>query len=101
MRIDKFWSLALLIAFTFSIVHEFAYAALDDDRCSVQEYVHELDQPSDHGDMCDTHFEFHTAYLLPDRVELPFQIDKVTLLITDKKTHLSKNSFDLYKPPIS
>jgi hypothetical protein len=101
MRTKRVWTLALLIAFAFSMLHEYAYAALDDDHCSVQEYVHELSQPSDHGDICDTHYEYHTSYLLPNRVEFQPEIKVAKLLNLDKRTYLSERRSVLDRPPIS
>ena len=59
-------TLLLLASFAFSSVHELAFTLYDEDHCSVQEYVSEIQTPSHHGDICDIHFEFHQAFLLPE-----------------------------------
>lgn len=67
MNLKSIVILVLLFMMGFSIVHEYAFAFYDEDHCSAAEYVSELDAPGSHGDICDIHFEYHQAFLLPSQ----------------------------------
>ena len=95
-------TLALLFSFAFSSVHEFAFAIYDENPCSVSEYVDEIQSPnSHHDDICDTHFEYHHAFLLPSEIVLA-RTNKMT-----RKPNFYKEEYkfladlDYPKPPIS
>jgi len=97
MRI--FITLALLFSFAFSTVHEFAFAYYDTQHCSVSEYVQEINAPSSHGDICDIHFEYHQASLLPQN-----SIDLPRLTLTERPLVLKEyyyflSPIDHFKPP--
>ncbi len=74
----------------------------DNNHCNITEYVGEFDSPTgDHGDICDTHFEYHHAFILPSLTRVSY-IKK-----TPTKPHLYKENYsfladlDYPKPPIS
>ncbi|WP_373001574.1 hypothetical protein [Sulfurimonas sp.] len=101
MRLRSLTTLALLFVISFSIVHEYVYAAYDDDHCSAIEYVSEFDKPSSHEDLCDIHFEYHQSYLLSQNTHLPDVDFKTTTNKIDKETYNFKTHLEFYKPPIS
>lgn len=94
-------SLALLFVMSFSLVHEFAFAYLDDGHCSTSEYIAEIEAPTDHGDICDTHYEYHTAYVLPqiDTEFHPMQISYNQISRND--SYIFKTYSKIIKPPIA
>ena len=97
MQTRKFWSFALLIAFTFSLIHEYAYSK--QEHCTIQGYVQEFTQPAHHGDICDTHFVYHATYILPDQIKINPQTKESERLILEKKIQLSEPIFGFYRPP--
>ncbi|NOR58814.1 MAG: hypothetical protein GQ474_09870 [Sulfurimonas sp.] len=101
MRLKSLTTLALLFVISFSIVHEYVYAAYDDDHCSAMEYVCEFDSPQSHEDLCDIHFEYHQSYLLSQNLVLPDVDFKSGLNKIDKETYNFKTNLEFYKPPIS
>jgi len=102
MKLNKLITLALFIALSFSITHEFAFAIFDEDHCSTSEYVSEMEKPSAHDDICDIHYKFHQASYLPTpNVLLPkVETSYLELTLIDKSYYFN-NPRELYKPPIS
>ena len=94
-------SLVLLFSFAFSTVHEYAFAFYNNDHCEVSEYINELSSPSDHGDICDIHFEYHQAFILTPYVKLAKNASMNTKLNLFKENYNYKTSLKLTKPPIS
>ncbi|EQB40628.1 hypothetical protein M947_02135 [Sulfurimonas hongkongensis] len=97
----KLITLSLLFVIGFSIIHEYVYAAYDDDHCSAIEYISEFDAPQTHGDICAIHFEYHQSYLLSQKVVLQHIDYKIIPNKTDKETYNFKTHLEFYKPPIS
>lgn len=91
----------ILFFMSFSVIHEYFFALYDKEHTSISEYVYEQIKPTDHKDLCDVHFEYHTQYILPN----------TDTLLTDKtQTQLpyykeSEYNFHIIssflKPPIS
>jgi len=94
-------TLALLFSFAFSTVHEFAFAFYDEDHCSASEYAQEIESPSKHHDICDTHFEYHHAYLLPQTQIHLHKYNKNTKPTFYKESYKFLAHLDYIKPPIS
>ncbi|MDQ7044422.1 MAG: hypothetical protein Q9M32_00715 [Sulfurimonas sp.] len=101
MKIKSIITLALLFTMSFSVVHEYVFAFYDNDHCNVEEYISELEAPSHHGDICDIHFEYHVAYILPSAPRYQIEVPQKNSFHIDKEIYLSFNSLQLYKPPIS
>ncbi len=102
MKIKSFVTLSLFFALSFSIVHEFAFASFHDEHCnSVSEYVHELQSPSEHGDVCDTHFEYHQAYLLPQHAAFMQHNTMAQNSIFESENYTFHINLDFLKPPIA
>jgi hypothetical protein len=92
-------TLAILFSFAFSSVHEFAFAFYDNEHCSVSEYAQELESPSGHDDICDTHFEYHHATMFP---QSSTKIQKIYLNNSpsiQKENYFFLTSIDLFRPP--
>jgi len=106
MKLKSFVTLALLFVLGFSVVHEFVYAAHEHDHCdhnehsNAIEYVHEQNTPSNHGDICDIHFEYHQSYTLSQNTNLPDIDYKPKPDTIDKETYNFKTHTNLYRPPI-
>ncbi len=102
MKLKKLITLLLFIALSFSVVHDFTFALLDQDHCSTIEYVSETEKPTTHGDICDIHYKFHQAIYLPAQsIVLPkIEIEHLELALMDESYYFN-NPLEFYKPPIS
>lgn len=101
MKTKSIATLALLFVMSFSLVHEFAFAYFDDDHCSASEYILEIEAPTDHGDICDTHYEYHTAYVLP-QVDTEFNPMQISYnKISKSDSYFFKIYSKIIKPPIA
>ena len=102
MKIKKLVALSLFIALSFSVMHDFAFALLDQDHCSTTEYVYETEKPTTHGDICDVHYKFHQAIYLPTKaIVLPkVEIEHQELALIDESYYFN-NPLEFYKPPIA
>ena len=95
-------TLALLFSFAFSTVHEYAFAFYDENHCSVSEYVDEIEAPSEHhDDICDSHFEYHHAYILPQASIVLGKEKLDTKPLFHDESYAFSAHFDYIKPPIS
>jgi len=99
----KIISILLLMAVSFSTLHAFTIVLLDEDHCSVIEYVQEIEQASSSefsGDVCDVHHEFHVLYLLPEPTEtlLNTQGISTNISMTESYTFYLQNT--ILQPPI-
>jgi hypothetical protein len=65
MNLKKVTTFLLLFVIAFSVFHEIDFALHDKEPCDVVEYVSEFDAPTDCGDICDIHYEYHHPYLIP------------------------------------
>lgn len=101
MKIKNVVTLALLFVLSFSIVHEFVYAYVDDEHCSTAEYFAELEGPTNHGDICDTHYEYHTTYILPQIDTMYYSIEINKNEISKNDSYLFKTYLKIIKPPIT
>jgi len=91
---------SILLALSFSVLHEFVIVEYDENHCSIHEFVHEVNAPSHTGDICDIHFEFHQVYLAPQHHFALNQTAKMSNIIADNECY---NSFIPQKtiiPPI-
>ena len=112
MKIKSFITFSLLFAISFSIVHEYAFAFYDDEHCDTTEYVQEFQGPVAHDidshessahedDICDTHFEYHQAFLLLPDTALLQEHALRSNLIPVKETYQFQTNLKSIKPPIS
>ena len=93
----------LLFTMSFQVLHAYVIDALDTHSCQVNEYVHEFSQSSSGDtqkhDICDIHFEFHTAFIIPQNVTIKqtdYLQEKPYSLINDYEYDASRN---FLKPP--
>jgi len=105
MKRKNIFTFLLLFAMSFQVLHAFAIDMLDTHECQVSEYVHEFSQTSNENnlehDICDIHFEFHTAFLIPQNVTIKqtdYIQDKPYSLINEYEYNASRN---FLKPPRS
>ena len=101
MKKNRIVLFVLLFVMGFSVVHAYAFDLLDHDRCSVHEFVQEVDQPVAHGDMCDMHFVYHMAYVLPGSLVIEPAPHPGTPFVTDAFFHSFDTKNTLYRPPIA
>ncbi len=94
-------TLVLLFVMSFSILHEFTFALVDEDHCNVQEYVTEIAGPVQKGDICDIHFEYHLAYILPSNSIPLGTYSKLSKPQRYKESYTARISLDFIKPPIA
>jgi len=102
MNFTKVCSFLLLIAMSFSLVHDLAFVVLDEEHCSVKEYVSELTIPNAEAncDICNTHFEYHISYILPLNMSLLPKVYRDQTSFVNNILFASHNSFNFFKPPI-
>ncbi|MCF6309534.1 MAG: hypothetical protein L3J19_03535 [Sulfurimonas sp.] len=99
MKLKSIITFSILVALSFSIMHEFAFAEFDEKHCSISEYVSELEAPNNCGDICDIHFEYHQAYVFPQKKFYVQNIDKTSELIILKESYDFSTNLDLVIPP--
>lgn len=100
MKEKKLVLLVLLLVMSFSLVHEFAFAYFDDDHCTTSEYIAELEGPTEHGDICDVHYEHHITYILTS-IDIKFDsIHKSINKHSENTSYLFKTYSKTIKPPI-
>jgi hypothetical protein len=100
MKRKSLVTLVLLFVMSFSVVHEYAFAILDTDHCSVTEYADEIAGPVHKGDICDIHFEYHLAYILPPVNQLVVATNISTKPIIQKESYKFSPNLDFIKPPV-
>ena len=111
MKIKSFITLSLLLAISFSIVHEYAFAFYDDNHCNTAEYVEEFKGPVAHDidshessghedDICDIHFEYHQAFLLLPNAASFQDYSLCSNISIEKETYKSQINKKSIKPPI-
>ncbi len=104
MKNNKLLTLVLLFAMSFQVLHAYAIDVLDTHACEVSEYVHEFSHSSigrdtQKHDICDIHFEFHTAFIVPQNItikQIDSMQDKPYSPINEYKYDASRN---FLKPP--
>jgi len=99
MKFKNILTFSILLALSFSIIHEFAFAAFDENQCSVSEFINELDAPTGSDDICDTHHEYHHAIMITinePNIDSIYIHDNITKY---KKDYFFLNSVDLFRPP--
>ena len=101
MKKHNFWTILLLLAFSFSIAHAFVIEANEADHCSVQEYVQEFSQSNDCGDVCEIHHMFHMSYITVDtNFSIDFETVKLTPIYNANHYNGSYTSYS-FRPPIA
>lgn len=99
MKLKSIITFSILLALSFSILHEFAFAEFEEKHCSVSEFVSELDAPSNCGDICDIHFEYHQAYMFPPKKFYIQNVDRISKSIILKESYDFSINLDLIIPP--
>jgi len=102
MRIRQLVTIILLMSMSFSMLHAFAIDLLDDDHCSVSEFVHEIDQMSGHdlsGDVCDMHYAFHIPFVLPETTQVTLQHQCLQTQFGPAKTYSFQLLNRILQPP--
>jgi len=103
MNFQKMISIVLLMAMSFSSLHAYAITLLDEDHCSVSEYVQEIEQASSDtfsGDVCDIHHEFHVLFLLPDPLVTTGTVQNISTEIATAESYTFYLQNNVLQPPI-
>lgn len=111
MKIKSFITFFLLLAISFSIVHEYAFAFYD-EHSNVTAYVEELQGSAActavsselcicDNDMCDIHFEYHQAFLLLSESALLQVYTLRSDIILTKESYQFQTYLKFIKPPIA
>jgi len=103
MNPKKVLSILLLVAMSYSMVHDYAFL-FHDDHHSVEEYVSQLEIPvtdSVDNDLHDTHFEYHMSYICQSKLVSFSDIEKEETVFPHNEIIYSRNSFNFLKPPIA
>ena len=85
-------------------MHAFAISFLDDDHCSVSEYVHEINQAGEHegdGDVCDIHHQFHVLFLLPGSTPITALNNRISTEPSDAESYTFYLQNNVLQPPIT
>ena len=93
----------LLMAMSFSSLHAYAISFLDEDHCSVSEYVQEIETANlseFSGDVCDVHHEFHTLFLLPEAAVLLTEHQNIPTEISPAESYTFYFQNNFLQPPI-
>ncbi|MBE0514512.1 hypothetical protein [Sulfurimonas sp.] len=104
MNFKKIWLFLLLATISFSVVHDYTFAHLEDDHYYVSSYLHEapdnaLAKTSD--TLCEVHIEYHSVSLFVERTaDIPVA-QKKDNLFKYNKMFLSLDYFNFFKPPIA
>ena len=100
MKNKSLVTFALLFVMGFSLIHEYIYVSLDEDHCTITEYVMEFSASNNHGDICDIHFEYHQSFLMPQSLPFP-QNNKLSSKLISQNEHYKNNNIHTFlKPPI-
>ena len=100
---QKLISVIVLFMMSFSVLHAYVIDAVDEDHCSISEYVQELDQCSEHeisADICDIHHAFHTPFVLLETTTDSKKILVFTPLVFQVKTYNFQLNNTPIRPPI-
>lgn len=81
-------------------MHEFIFAAFDENKCNIKEFVNEMNAPVNTGDICDIHYEYHQTFTLRDPEIVLLEIDKVLEVFITKESYKQKITQDLIIPPV-
>jgi len=100
MKFKSIITFSILFVLSLSIVHEFTFTMLDENQCSVSDFVTELEKPIECGDICDIHFKYHQVYILSYQNTLVAKIDKISELLLKKEIYKQKTIQDLVIPPL-
>lgn len=104
MNFKKIWLFLLLGTISFSVVHDYAFAKLENDHYFLSSYIH--NSPNSGLDdtnsvLCEIHTEYHSAFLFVEKISYTPVIQKKDPLFKYGETFLSLAYFNFFKPPIA
>jgi hypothetical protein len=101
MKKRNFWTILLLLSFSFSIVNAFVIESNEKGHCSIQQYVQEFSQPTHCGDSCDIRYMFHISFILPAQTQLVECESHTFAPIYNSEYYISHNPPSNFRPPIA
>ncbi len=100
MQLKRVSTFILLFVIYFSVFHEIEFTLYDKEPCNVVEYVSEFDAPTDCGDICEIHYEYHHAYVLPFSDTIAYLNVGNFYNIPQNTSYHFKNHSKSVKPPV-
>ena len=108
MKLKSLITLSLMLALSFSIIHEYAFTFYDDEHCNTAEYVQEFQGPNLHNnypdsrnDLCDVHYGYHHPCIL-SQYDILSHIGTTNFFTIPKDDlYHFKNYSKTIKPPIA
>lgn len=103
MNSKKIWLFLLLFAISFSATHDYAFVVLEDNHCSVNSCISEIQNASNEtaDTLCEIHAEYHASYIFTEKSAYIAIIQKRDTLFKYNKMFLSLDYFNFFKPPIA
>lgn len=104
MSLKKIWLFLLLATISFSVMHDYAFAALEKKHCSVKSSLHEASENAQRettDTLCEVHVECHSVFPFVEKSAYIPVIQKKASFFKYNETFLSLNYFNFFKPPIA
>lgn len=101
MKKNTFWTVLLLLSFSFSMVHAFVIEANEVDHCTAQEYVQEFSQSNNCGDLCDLRHMFYQSFTIVNTTILFDYNDHSDTPVYIEKNYLFQLNPLSFRPPIA
>ena len=104
MNLKKICSLLLLFAISFSIVHDYTFALLDDNHYSENTFISEVSSMASNATTdksCKIHIDYHSAYLFFEKSAYIPIIQRRNDLFAYNEIFFSLDYFNFFKPPIA
>lgn len=92
---------SILFAISFSITHEFTFTLLDEEKCTVTQFVNELNAPTGVDDLCDIHHEYHEALMFPQTNISIQKLNKISELVLHHENYNFLINLNIVIPPIA
>lgn len=103
MNSKKIWLFLLLFAMSFSVVHDYTFALLEDSSCAGSCMAKTSYETSNESvdPLCKIHGEYHALYLFCEKSASIFKIEKRGDCFTYQDLPLLQKSSHFLKPPIA
>lgn len=105
IKLKTLISFLLLIALSFSVVHEYFYTSFASDHCSIEAYIDDfsqIDALTNHdksSDLCKIHCGYHTLFTSVIQSPIIYIIDRVKERYTYNSIRTAKHLLDAFRPP--
>ena len=100
MKRKRLINILLLLVLSLSFTHEYTVSLLNQDHCSADE-ISQIEIHDEVEEICNSHSEFHTAYVLADLISAPFVKNLYLEAYSEPLTYNFKSTDYFLKPPIA